>query len=104
MKPWASLLTRAHSVRNPAPVSLAEPMPPRPQFADLDRLARYQATRRAFAVRAEADRIAAQIVAHTRGDADAMWIKRAAFVDALDAALEAERNRDVAQDVRRAGA
>lgn len=97
-----ALLGQHERIQAAQAVRVAEPMPPRPQFADLGQTARYQARRRAFNDAAEADRLAAQIVTVCAGDEAEAWARRGAFVDRLDAAIAAELRRDVAADVRRA--
>jgi hypothetical protein len=104
MKPWASLLTRAHSVRNPAPVSLADPIPPRPQFADLDQTARCAARRRALDARAEGQRLADLITARCGADHARIDALRADIIAEMDARLADNARRDVAQAYREAGA
>jgi hypothetical protein len=81
---------------------MAEPEPPR-QFADLDRLARYQATRRAVDAVGDGNRLAVQYAAACRGDASELSAMRAAMLVAFDMAAERELPRDLAQDVRGAG-
>jgi hypothetical protein len=82
------------------PVTLPPPMP---QFADLDRLARYQATRRAFQPSADAARIGARLALECGGDMDAVRAKVAAFAAAIERVAQAECRRDLAQAYREAG-
>jgi hypothetical protein len=81
------------------PVSLPPPM----QFADLDRLARYQATRHAFQPSADAARIGARLALECGGDMDAVRAKIAAFAAAIERVAQAECRRDLAQAYREAG-
>jgi hypothetical protein len=81
---------------------MAEPEPPR-QFADLDRLARYQATRRAFCPSEDAARIGSRLALEFGGDMDAVRAKIAAFAAAIEQVAQNETRRDVAQAYREAG-
>jgi hypothetical protein len=103
MRHWANLLTRAHSVRNPAPVTLAEPVPPRPQFANLDKLALCQARRRALDARAEGQRLGDMLSAACGADDARLSVLRAEIIAAMDLRVADNARRDVAQAYREAG-
>jgi hypothetical protein len=85
-----------------ADAMFGDPGPPR-QFADLDRLARYQATRRAFFPSEDAARIGSRLALECGGDMDAVRAKIASFAAAIEQVAQNEIRRDLAQDVRGAG-